>query len=87
MRGIIAGQIVDAKGIALAYPLVRVYRKSETTPHYQTRGDQNGRFRIEDVDAATYTINIAVPGVGEETLPDVGVSPGLISDLGAMVWM
>jgi len=30
-RGIMAGQIVDAKGIALAYPLVRVYRKSETT--------------------------------------------------------
>jgi hypothetical protein len=87
MKGIITGQIVDAKGVALANPLVRVYRKSETAPHYEMRGDQDGRFRIEDVEAGSYTVNIAVPAIGDKTLSDVDVSPGFISDLGAVIWM
>lgn len=87
MRGIVAGQTVDEKGIPLAYPLIRVYRTSETTPQYETRGDENGQFRIEDVEAGLYKINIAVPGFGEKTLSDVGVSPGFITNLGAMIWM
>jgi hypothetical protein len=67
--------------------LIRVYRTSETTPQYETRGDENGQFRIEDVEAGLYKINIAVPGFGEKTLSDVGVSPGFITNLGAMIWM
>jgi hypothetical protein len=85
-HGIVSGQAVDAKGFALGYPSLRMYRDSDTIPRYEVRGDDKGRFRIEDIDPGVYEINIAVQGQGEKTLSRVGVAAGQITNLGAVAW-
>jgi hypothetical protein len=84
-RGIVAGQMVDSKGVALGFPAVQMYRDDETIPRYEARGDGKGQFRIEDVDPGLYTIHLSLGGFGEKTLAKIDVTAGL-TNLGAVVW-
>jgi hypothetical protein len=85
--GILAGQTVDAKGLPLKCPRVRVYLEGEINPRYEAEGDDEGQFRIEGISPGTYKIGIAIVGLGEKTYSDVGIVAPFTTELGVMVWI
>lgn len=77
----ILGKAVDPSGIFLPFPKVRLHEQF-VERRYETTGDAQGQFRIENVEPGLYVVNISVQGFRDKTFSNVRIAQGQQLDLG-----